>query len=268
MKSYRDYMDRQQVSSDLHQRLLELQQQQNAPKRSHAAQWKKLAALAASLCVVVGLGWFSMTRLGLGGSSEAACDTAAAEEPAAYASSETSNEAYDDADSVMADMPAEAAPMEEEGVIGDTAAQEPGEEPQTEAASEEWAEEDSAKVTDDGEAITGTYGYLSYSPEGYTLAFTEESEDTQVICWEKGDDRITAQRMLAPIETLRGDLEEQGYPVYAGDSEDWKSADAAAQGQQGWGFVLDWGEMLEFYTSTEGPDDLWIIVEELQNYEW
>ncbi|MBQ9165776.1 MAG: hypothetical protein IJX71_02445 [Oscillospiraceae bacterium] len=262
MRGYRDYMDRQQVSADLHDRLLKLEQQQNAPKKNSGFRWQRVAALAASLCLVVGLGWFGLQMLeGMGGMSanETAADCAVPE--AAQEEAETDNASAEyAADDAMTEEAAstEGAPMEE-----------PGEAPAADmpadyAGQDEPAAEEAASIEDEFGS-----GFLSYSPEGYTFEGTEEYEDTQILRWKsETGDRITVQRIFAFNETLRGGLSDQGYPIYLAESEDWKRDDAAQSGEMGWGFVLDWGDMLEVYTSTEGPEGLWVVVEDLQSYEW
>ena len=58
MKGYRDYMDRQQVSPALHDRLLALEQQQKAPQSIQPLKrWQPVLATAACLCLVLGVCW-------------------------------------------------------------------------------------------------------------------------------------------------------------------------------------------------------------------
>lgn len=107
MKSaYKQYMDRQTVSADLHSRLLALEDsapaQASFPVRPLAANrhWRVPATLAASLVLVAGLGWFSM-RLGIfGGGKDLSGFTAA----------DTSAPAEDLWDDYDADAPEAAAP--------------------------------------------------------------------------------------------------------------------------------------------------------------
>lgn len=260
MSGYRDYMDRQQVSKDLHDRLLKLEQQQTAQKKPSGFRWQRAAALAACLCLVVGLGWFGLRAFaGVGGSgfNGAAADCAAPEAIEEEGAAEEPAAQYDMDEAVTA----ESAPLEEPGEA-------PAEEAEDTTLWEEAASEEAAPK-EETDIVASYYGYLSYSPEGYTFEGVEEYEDTQILRWKsETGDRITAQRIFASNETLRGGLTDQGYPIYLGESEDWKSDDAPQSGEMGWGFVLDWGDMLEIYTSTEGPEGLWVVVEELQSYEW
>lgn len=265
MRGYRDYMDRQQVSSDLHDRLLKLEQQQKAPKKSSGFRWQNMAALAASLCLVVGLGWFGLQMLGgTGGMSdnETAADCAVPE--AAQEEAVTDN--------VSAEYAADDAMEEEAAATEDAPVEEPGEAPAADVPAEYAGDEVPAAeeaISVETESGSCYYDYMSYSPEGYTFGGMEEDADTRILRWENEEgDRITAQRIFISNETLRGGLADQGYPIYLGQSEDWKRDDAALSGEMGWGFVLDWGDMLEVYTSTEGPEGLWVIVEELQSCEW
>ena len=57
MKGYRDYMDRQQVSPALHDKLLALEQQEIQPKPQSRQRWQPALAMAACLCLVLGVCW-------------------------------------------------------------------------------------------------------------------------------------------------------------------------------------------------------------------
>lgn len=56
MKHYNDYMDRQTVSDDLHDRLMNLER----PKKK-SARWPQMAALAACCALIVGVGMTALT---------------------------------------------------------------------------------------------------------------------------------------------------------------------------------------------------------------
>ena len=118
---YQDYMDRQHVSPELHQRLTELE----GKEQNTVIHWQKWAALAASLVLVIGIGLFAARRFSGGSSNAAAADGAPAMEFSTQAE--------------------EAAPMEADSAAG--AAVNESEEFQavkTEAAEEESAGEEAA----------------------------------------------------------------------------------------------------------------------------
>ena len=82
MKGYRDYMDRQQVSPALHDRLLTLEQQQKAQQKNQPRKrWQPVLAMAACLCLVLGVCWswstFSPAAHSAASTAEYAMDDAA-----------------------------------------------------------------------------------------------------------------------------------------------------------------------------------------------
>lgn len=88
-RKYQQYMDRQMVSPELHQRLLALENQQTREKPVvRPVRWQRWAALAASLVFVVGVGIFAAGRFSLG--------KAAVEESVSQTVSEAEEEAVEE----------------------------------------------------------------------------------------------------------------------------------------------------------------------------
>ncbi|MCD8384368.1 MAG: hypothetical protein LUC39_05350 [Clostridiales bacterium] len=162
MSAYKGYMDRQSVSSDLHRRLLELDGW--TPEAQKPIPWGRYVALAACLCVVVGIGWFvwpmlDNNRTGDVGIS-ADCSTAVMEEVAEdTVEEETAEEFWDDAESEM---------VEDSEITADT----------TDEAAEDWAEE---SATEDAPWLIS--GWL---PDGYSLTESTETEDGYTLLWTDG----------------------------------------------------------------------------------
>ncbi|MCC8128537.1 MAG: hypothetical protein LIO51_01160 [Clostridiales bacterium] len=164
MSAYKSYMDRQSVSSDLHRRLLELEHQ---PRKSQKLiPWGRYMALAACLCVVVGLGWFVWAMSDLNGmdavfvseDSSTAVMEEAAEDTAVE---ENTVEEFWDSD--------ESAVAEEEETETDITAD----------MAEDSAEEETA--TEDAPWLLP--GWL---PDGYSLTERAETEDGYTLLWTDG----------------------------------------------------------------------------------
>lgn len=166
MKSiYQNYMDRQTVSADLHSKLLTLEQAQKAPDAPslleiHARRWRSGVALAASLVLVVGLGFWGTQRglFRLGSSADSSMEsTAITEEPAA-----AEEAVWEDGDSYGFDYSTE-----------DAAPKEPGAAPIADAATEP---EESTPVEETEDSKTAALARTEQNEALLmeTLPFTDE----------------------------------------------------------------------------------------------
>ncbi|MCD7734451.1 MAG: hypothetical protein LUH48_04880 [Clostridiales bacterium] len=159
MNAYKSYMDRQSVSSNLHRRLLALEYPPETKEKP--VPWGRYVALAACLCVVVGIGWFVWSMPDFNGMDSAFVSedssTAVMEEIAEdTAEEEIVEEFWDSEESAAAD-----------GETGtDTTA----------AMAEDSAEEESA--TEDAPWLIP--GWL---PDGYGLTESAEAEDGYALLW-------------------------------------------------------------------------------------
>lgn len=196
MRGYRDYMDRQQVSPALHDRILALETEAAAaPPARQRRHWAPLAAAAACLCLVLGVGW-TLGTMRMGSSSapdssmsETASVTAdsaeAVSEDAAEAVSEDAAEAAVQSEDVTADSYDSATT--EDGAAYDsgaeTAEDAAGSSAETEEAiAEDWPEE----------MLTP-----AWLPEGYSLtAFQELEEGRYLLSWT-GEDGVELQMEYA-----------------------------------------------------------------------
>ncbi|MCD7761289.1 MAG: hypothetical protein LUH16_05890 [Clostridiales bacterium] len=160
MSAYKSYMDRQSVSSDLHRRLLELDSQ--APETQKPVPWGRYAALAACLCVVVGVGWFVWAMRDFNGMD------------AAFVSEDSST-------AVMEQMAEDTAEEETVEEFWDS---------EKSAAAEDWENETdtTADMTEDGaeeESATEDASWLipGWLPDGYSLTESGETEDGYTLLW-------------------------------------------------------------------------------------
>lgn len=168
MKQYENYMNRQTVSDSLHQRLLGLEQEERRPaRRPQARRWLYVAALAACLLLVVGVGRWALPWLGMGGSASDNSAAMSTEATSAGAAADTAlpEEAVEEADGDTADEAFSTAETTE-----DTAG--------TAAEGAETASEESAGAENGGVPAWEEIENPAWLPEGYSLASTEIDETT------------------------------------------------------------------------------------------
>lgn len=256
MKGYRNYMDRQQVSPALHDRLLSLEQAAGPSKAPHSRRrWQPVLTMAACLCVVLGLGWgawsgvFGGGRFALGSSnSSGAAEAPAAAEPTEAESEEVMEETADQG-RFTSDAAGAAA---YDDAAQDTAEQESAAEHKEDGAS---PDAQASELLPPEDALIP--GWL---PEGYTLSAVEvlAQEHCYRLTWTSSDGSALtleyAYTDQAPEDSL--------WPVYEWTDADW---DTVPQGntQDGvWGFGLyssDLGCYYQFTTTSEDHEALWQV---------
>ncbi|MCD8382501.1 MAG: DUF4367 domain-containing protein [Clostridiales bacterium] len=183
MSTYKSYMDRQHVSSDLHQRLLELERQPRTERKP--IPWGRYVALAACLCVAVGIGWFVWPMLDAGGMDSGwavSSDSASAETVEMTEDTATEETTEEAGDEVFWDG-AESAAAEDDEAAADTAekaAADSAEEETTVTETETEAETE-AETEDEAWLIPG------WLPDGYSLAETTVTENGYTLYWVDDD---------------------------------------------------------------------------------
>ena len=222
MKGYRDYMDRQQVSPALHDKLLALEQQQKAQQKNQPPKrWQPVLAMAACLCLVLGVcwGWSALSPAAHSAASTAeyAMDDAAWEETAA---------AQEDVDESIPETAAAASIADEadEPKVEESA-------PAQEAFVEDTTEDEAAK-----EALTLPEGVLlpGWLPEGYALTQAEQDESGRCrLTWSNGTDEITLEYAFAGQPP-----EELDWPVFDSETANWETVSQAEEQDGVWGFCL------------------------------
>ncbi|MBR1845302.1 MAG: hypothetical protein IJ792_01745 [Oscillospiraceae bacterium] len=225
--TYQEYMDRQTVSPDLHRRLLALEQEQSVralPKTQHS-RWRSAAALAASLVLVVGLGFF-VTRSGLlsrGGLATAdhfsAMESAAdAQAPAAAKASmeETESGEYG-FEMETAEAEAATADVDQEASI--PAFEEPEEE--ADDSRWAWAEQNAALLMEtlpfaDENAVLGAAQQLEQAGCGPIAKIEVEEDDGRVYVLTLTDEEQKVFRTVMNYEGYIGPIQdEEGNYLYA-----------------------------------------------------
>ena len=187
--AYQEYMDWQTVSSDLHSKLLALELEQKAsvpapvrPLKLSRHGWHRVAALAASLVLVVGLGFF-VAQSGLpdrAGDSSAMESAVVTQAPAAAEAFEGEAEPGNNA----VDMGSAVEEAAAEAPTADTAqeASMPAFEEPAEAADDralEWAEQNAALLMEtlsfsDEDAVLGA---AQHDGRVYVLNLTDEEQN-------------------------------------------------------------------------------------------
>ena len=252
MSGYRDYMDRQHVSQDLHSRILALEEEQIPSGQQNVTPFRRWAALAACLCLVAGLGWFGLRHLPVGMGGNMAADSAAPTEDCAPEETED-----------VADSEGQYAYSQEESAVMEEAAEEPAAALPEDAAPELPAQDSASEEVEDevanleAEENDGSVYLNTIAPDGCKLISFEEGEDTCILIWETEEgSRLTLQYIEEATETKRGGLSGQGYPIYTAESGDWKDPEGIRSGEQGWGFVIERAGGLEVYTTDSAPERL------------
>lgn len=250
MKGYRDYMDRQQVSPALHDRLLALEQQQKAPQSIQPLKrWQPVLATAACLCLVLGVCW-SWSALS----------------PAAHSAAGTAEYAMDDS-AVWKET--DAAQEDADGSISETAADAGTADEAAELEAEESAPAQEAFVEDTMEegtadkALTPPEDALlpGWLPEGYFLTQAKPDESGRCrLTWSDGTDEITLEYAFAGQPP-----EELGLPVYDRETADWETVSQAEEQNGVWGFCLfdkDLG-CWQCFTTTGDHEALWDVAQSM-----
>lgn len=252
MKQYENYMNRQTVSDSLHQRLLDLEQEERRPaRRPQARRWLYAAALAACLLLVVGVGRWALPWLGMGGSASdnstamsteatsagAAADSALPEEAAEGAASDTTEESAFDAET-----PEDTAGAAAEG---------------TEAEGTETASEESAGAAEDGGVpVPEEIERPAWLPEGYSLASTEIDETTGWYRATWTDGAGGELQLEGAPDTV---AQPEGIPVL--DPADEGALDALSPDEDGWWrFLLVEESGWRCFSTNGDPEILWQAV--------
>lgn len=223
MKGYRDYMDRQQVSPALHDRLLTLEQQQKAQQKNQPPKrWQPVLAMAACLCLVLGVCW-GWSALSPAAHSAASTAEYAMDDAAVW---EETDAAQEDADESIPETAAAASIADEadEPKVEESA-------PAQEAFVEDTTEDEAAK-----EALTPLEGALlpGWLPEGYALTQAEQDESGRCrLTWSNGTDEITLEYAFAGQPP-----EELDWPVFDSETANWETVSQAEEQDGVWGFCL------------------------------
>lgn len=248
MNHYRDYMDRQQVSPALHDRILALEQTVPAPSKNSARRrWQPALVLAACLCLVLGLGWWRLN--GSMGSTGAAGEGALG-----FTENTSSSFASEGSQAAQAADMAGAADVEEAA---------------PEAAQEQTA--DTATATQEDareEALAPPADALlpQWLPEGYVFAQAEVLDESggYRLIWQDGQgNEITLSYTYT--DTMP---EYTDWPVYAVEDADWTTVSQGDAVEGVWGFCLydsNLGCCLEWTTTSGDHQALWETAQSLGN---
>lgn len=250
MKGYRDYMDRQQVSPALHDKLLALEQQEIQPKPQSRQRWQPALAMAACLCLVLGVcwGWNALSP-----AKNAAMDTAVEYAMDDAAVREESAAAQEDTDRTIPETTAAgtaedaAAPEAAEGALVE------------EAVAEEAPEDEAAKA-----ALTPPEDALlpGWLPEGYVLTQAEQDESGRCrLAWSDGAGEITLEYAFTDQPPA-----ELGWPVYDRETADWETVSQAEEQDGVWGFCLYDKDPAcwQCFTTTGDHEALWDVAQSLK----
>lgn len=264
MKGYREYMDRQQVSPALHDRLLALEQTvEPKPASTPRRRWQPVLAMAACLCVVLGLGWGAWSSLSGGGMFVlgSSAGSSAAADTAAPATDDSAAQSFEEAAEAA---PESIEPTDQEdrlasGAACDDAAPETANlEEAGENASDGGAPESEgakAELTPPEDALLP--GWL---PEGYVLTGAEalDSAHCYRLTWTDSDG---CQLTLEYAYTNQAP-EDSAWPVYAWSEVDWETVPQGEPRDGVWGFGLysgDLGCYFQFTTTGEDHEALWQV---------
>lgn len=222
MKGYRDYMDRQQVSPALHDKLLALEQREIQHKPQPRKRWQPVLAMAACLCLVLGVCW-SWSTFSPAAHSAASTAEYAMDDDAVW---EETDAAQEDADESIPETAAAASIADEadEPKVEESA-------PAQEAFVEDTTEDEAAK-----EALTLPEGVLlpGWLPEGYALTQAEQDESGRCrLTWSNGTDEITLEYAFAGQPP-----EELDWPVFDSETANWETVSQAEEQDGVWGFCL------------------------------
>ncbi|MGM9537823.1 MAG: hypothetical protein ACI3VN_05780 [Candidatus Onthomonas sp.] len=255
MKGYREYMDRQQVSPALHDRLLALEQQQKAVEPAQPPKyWKPVLAMAACVCLVLGMSWgrslFSSSDSAASTveyAMDAAAQEALEEEAADEAISETASPS-EDAGAFFAESASAADKAEAEDSI-------PSEETFEEDASED-AMPESALAPPEDALLPG------WLPEGYSLTAVETGTDAHCyrLIWSDGTEEIILEYAYAPQPP-----EELPWPVYDREAADWETVSQEEEQDGVWGFCLYDKDLIcwQCFTTTGDHETLWKVAQSM-----
>lgn len=256
MNSYRDYMDRQTVSPELHQKLIDLEKGAKQSKK-RTARWQPAAAMAACLCVILGLGWFGRQAVSGGSSSQTSMDAAATAQEAGAVAFETEDSASDMA--LESNVSTETA--DTTAKTADTAEDETANFPEEneeflvlpEAFDDQWAEKELPEAVvlpgwlPEGYALT-EFTMLETLEDGYSLTWTGEDGCRIIMSWGPGG--------LETADVL--------FPVYEAGTADWETISADLENQTGEiGFFLTYGDCWRCFTTTGDPWVLWQVAESI-----
>ena len=247
MKQYENYMNRQTVSDSLHQRLLDLAQEERRPaRRPQARRWLYAAALAACLLLVVGVGRWALPWLGMGGS--------ASDNSAAMSTEVTSAGAA--ADSAL---PEEAVEEADGGTTEESAfdAETPEDTAGAAAEGTETASEESAGAAEDGGVpVSEEIERPAWLPEGYSLASTEIDETTGWYRATWTDGAGGEIQLEGAPDTV---AQPEGIPVL--DPADEGAFDALSPDEDGWWrFLLVEESGWRCFSTNGDPEILWQAV--------
>lgn len=244
MKQYENYMNRQTVSDSLHQRLLDLEQEERRPaRRPQARRWLYAAALAACLLLVVGVGRWALPWLGMGGS--------ASDNSAAMSTEATSAGAA--ADSALP----EAAVEEADGGTADEAFSTTEDTAGAAAEGTETASEESAGAEEDrGVPVPEEIERPAWLPEGYSLVSTEIDEATGWYRATWTDGAGGEMQLAGAPDTV---AQPEGIPVL--DPADEGALDALSPDEDGWWrFLLVEESGWRCFSTNGDPEILWQAV--------
>ncbi len=229
--AYQEYMDWQTVSSDLHSKLLALELEQKAsvpapvrPLKLSRHGWHRVAALAASLVLVVGLGFF-VAQSGLpdrAGDSSAMESAVVTQAPAAAEAFEGEAEPGNNA----VDMGSAVEEAAAEAPTADTAQEEsmPAFEEPAEAADDralEWAEQNAALLMEtlsfsDEDAVLGAAQRLEQAGCGRITEIAVEEDDGRVYVLNLTDEEQNVFHTVMDYEGYIGPIQdEDGNYLYA-----------------------------------------------------
>lgn len=245
MKGYQQYMSRQQVSPDLHCRLLALEQTVPVSKpRPRRVRWQSAALLAACLCLVLGLSWGGLTgRFSMGsGNAGAAADNAAAQTTESSQAPEAAQTAENAGGADQGSEPTQDAPPES----GSTQETEGAGLPQTEEAGAEDV---------DGESV---FPLPSWLPEGYVLTQSQTWEDGSKLSmtWENSQ----GEQITLTYETVP---QASDWPTYPWEEAGWDTLSQIAPQDGLWGFCLQGQDLWLECTTTGDQETLWQVVQSI-----
>lgn len=249
MKGYRDYMDRQQVSPALHDKLLALEQREIQHKPQPRKRWQPVLAMAACLCLVLGVCWgwstFSPAAHSAASTAEYAMDDAAVWEETDAAQEDTDES-----------IPETAAAASIAGGAAEPEAEESA--PAQEAFVEDTTEDEAAK-----EALTPPEGALlpGWLPEGYALTQAEQDASGRCrLAWSDGEGEITLEYAYADRPP-----EELDWPVFDSETADWATVSQAEGQDELWGFCLYDKDLAcwQCFTTTGDHEALWDVAQSM-----
>lgn len=229
--TYKAYMDRQTVSSNLHGRLLALEQERSTAKRPFARllpkmqrrEWRGVAALAASLVLAIGVGlfWAQSGLFNMGSSNTSAMESttvtaeSAAAEEAMWEAGNDSFEHENAVDMAPAEIPAlDVAPAAEE-----SASLEETEDAHTEALG--WSEQNAALLMErlpfaDENAVLGAAQRLNQVGCGLIAEIEVEEDDGRVYVLNLTDEEQNVFHTVMDYEGYIGPIQdEDGNYLYA-----------------------------------------------------